>query len=513
MFALFRLIRAGFIFTRYGITAKLLENFNSSPWIKQFVKFFTSKKTINPQQLALAIDKLGPSYVKLAQFLAARPDIVGAKLSNYLSLLQDRAQPFARAEALLQIQQSLNLSAAELAEALPDFSAPIAAASIAQVHKAYSFGPNGERTELAIKVLRPGIKARFAKDLRSFYLSARWQECLLKKARRLRPVDVVKSLEQTVKMEMDLRLEAAAIAEMAENTKNDLNFRVPKINWQLTGRDVLAMEWIDGVKLNDHEGLEQLGLDSKLLAKNLMQSFLKHAMWYGFFHADMHPGNLFVDKNGDIIAIDFGITGRLGDKERYFLAQILYGFIKRDYMRVAQAHFDAGYVPKHHNVADFAQANRAIGEPIYGQDAKNISMARLLGLLFEITEIFDMQTRPELLLLQKNLVLVEGLARELDPDFNMWETAKPIVKSWMAKNMGPQALPKQLHKAATSFERFSHYGFSLIDQWQATQELNAGAAKAGQQLYNKLARLAGWAVLAFCVLCITLIYLLLRKLG
>ncbi|MDN5248999.1 2-polyprenylphenol 6-hydroxylase [Bartonella sp. TP] len=508
MFALFRLIHAGFIFTRYGITAKLLENFDSSPWLKQFVKLFTSKKTIEPQQLAAEIDRLGPSYVKLAQFLATRPDIVGATLSNYLSLLQDRAQPFSRAEALLQIQNSLKLSATELAEALPDFSQPIAAASIAQVHQAKSAGQL-----LAIKVLRPGIKARFAKDLRSFYLSARWQERLLKKARRLRPVDVVQSLEQTIKMEMDLRLEAAAIAEMAENTKNDLNFRVPKVNWQLTGRDVLAMEWIDGVKLNDHEGLKQLGLDAKLLAKNLMQSFLKHAMWYGFFHADMHPGNLFVDKNGDIIAIDFGITGRLGDKERYFLAQILYGFIKRDYMRVAQAHFDAGYVPKHHNVADFAQANRAIGEPIYGQDAKNISMARLLGLLFEITEIFDMQTRPELLLLQKNLVVVEGLARELDPDFNMWETAKPIVKNWMAKNMGPQALPKQLHKAGLSFERFTHYGTGLIEQWQATQELNASAAKAGRQLYKKLARIAGWAVLAFCLLCITLIYLLLRKLG
>jgi ubiquinone biosynthesis protein len=251
-------------------------------------------------------------------------------------------------------------------------------------------------------------------------------------------VEVTRTLEQTTKIEMDLRLEAAALSEIAENTAADPGFRVPSVDWERTGRDVLTMEWIDGVKMSDVEGLREAGHDLERLAANLIQSFLRHTLRDGFFHADMHPGNLFVEADGTIVAVDLGITGRLGKKERRFLAEILYGFITRDYRRVAEVHFEAGYVPRIHNVAAFAQAIRAIGEPIHGQPAETISMARLLTLLFEVTELFDMMTRPELLMLQKTMVVVEGVARTLDPAFNMWKTAEPVVGAWIRDNLGPR---------------------------------------------------------------------------
>jgi ubiquinone biosynthesis protein len=236
---------------------------------------------------------------------------------------------------------------------------------------------------------------------------------------------------------MDLRLEAAALSEMAELTAADIGFRVPAVVWELTARDVLTLEWVDGIKLSDVAALAAAGHDLKALARRLMQAFLRQALRDGFFHADMHQGNFFVDAAGTIVAIDFGIMGRLGPKERKFLAEILYGFITRDYRRVAEVHFEAGYVPRSYAVDDFAQAIRAIGEPIHGQSASDISMARLLTLLFEVTEIFDMETRPELLLLQKTMVVVEGVARTLDPAFDMWASSEPVIREWIERNLGP----------------------------------------------------------------------------
>jgi ubiquinone biosynthesis protein len=254
---------------------------------------------------------------------------------------------------------------------------------------------------------------------------------------------------------MDLRLEAAALSEMAELTAGDDGFRVPKVEWPLTARDVLTMEWIDGIKLSDTAALVAAGHDLKTLARRLMQAFLRQALRDGFFHADMHQGNFFVDAAGNIVAVDFGIMGRLGPKERRFLAEILYGFITRDYRRVAEVHFEAGYVPRTHAVDDFAQAIRAIGEPIHGQSARDISMARLLTLLFEITEIFDMQTRSELLLLQKTMVVVEGVARSLDPDFDMWAVSEPVIRDWMERHLGPVGKLEQVAGGLQSLGRLA----------------------------------------------------------
>jgi ubiquinone biosynthesis protein len=303
-------------------------------------------------------------------------------------------------------------------------------------------------------VLRPGIERRFKSDLDAFFFAARKAEALSAEARRLRLIEVVSTLARSVAIEMDFRLEAAAASEMAENTKEEADFRVPTVDWDRTAREVLTLEWIDGVRLNDHGALEAKGFDLPALGRNVIQSFLRHALRDGFFHADMHPGNLFVDNEERLIAVDFGIMGRLGPKERRFLAEILIGFITRDYQRTAQVHFDAGYVPRHHSVESFAQAIRAIGEPIHNRTAEDISMAKLLMLLFEVTGLFDMRTRPELLLLQKTMVVVEGVARSLDPKLDMWTTADPVVREWIARNLGPVGRFEDIVEGAGEIGRF-----------------------------------------------------------
>jgi ubiquinone biosynthesis protein len=250
-------------------------------------------------------------------------------------------------------------------------------------------------------------------------------------------IEVVETLARSVAIEMDLRLEAAAVSELAENAKDDPGFRVPRPQWDLTARDVLTTEWIEGIRLSDVEAIEAAGNDRVAIGRALIQIFLRHAIRDGYFHADMHPGNLFIDAQGRIAAVDFGIMGRLGLNERRFLAEILLGFIRRDYRRVAEVHFEAGYVPPHHSVADFAQALRAIGEPIHDRRADEISMAKLLTLLFEVTALFDMATRTELVMLQKTMVVVEGVARVLDPKLDMWTTSEPVVRDWIERNLGP----------------------------------------------------------------------------
>jgi ubiquinone biosynthesis protein len=439
--AALRLMRAGWVLAREGVFASIpVEGLTGLAALGQRVVKLLAKRggksAAREQRLARAVSRLGPSYVKLGQFLATRPDIVGKQLAQDLSRLQDKMEPFPTAQAREMIEASIGRGVDDLYLSFDD---AIAAASIAQVHPAEVMY-NGAPKKVAVKVIRPGVRQRFANDLESYFLVARLQEKWIADARRLKPVEVTETLAQTTRIEMDLRLEAAALSELRDNTKDDPGFRVPSVDWERTGRDVLTMEWIDGVKMNDLEGLRAAGHDLPKIGALLIQSFLRHTLRDGFFHADMHPGNLFVDGAGNIVAVDLGIAGRLGKKERRFLAEILYGFIKRDYHRVAEVHFEAGYVPRKHDVASFAQAIRAIGEPIHGQSADTISMAKLLTLLFEVTQVFDMETRPELLLLQKTMVVVEGVARTLDPAFNMWKAAEPVVSHWIAGNLGPRGI-------------------------------------------------------------------------
>ena len=433
---LVRLAHTGWVFAREGVFG-VVDPAMVPPPLRPFARI--ARLVERPSsgaaetRLATALTRLGPSYVKLGQFLATRPDVVGVAATRDLERLQDRMPPFSQQEAEAAIAASFGKPVETV---FGSFGPPVAAASIAQVHRAEVATATGRRC-VAVKVLRPGIERRFHADLRAFTFAARHAENLSAEARRLRLVEVVDTLRRTVALEMDFRMEAAALSEMAENTKADPDFRVPAVDWDRTTKEVLTLEWIEATPLSDRARLLAKGFALPQLARALIQTFLRHALRDGFFHADMHPGNLFIDDEGRLVAVDFGIMGRLGAKERLFLAEILHGFITRDYHRTAEVHFEAGYVPPYHSVESFAQAIRAIGEPIHSRTAEEISMARLLTLLFEVTGLFDMRTRPELLLLQKTMVVVEGVARSLDPKLDMWTTAAPVVREWMERHLGP----------------------------------------------------------------------------
>ncbi|MGO4682283.1 2-polyprenylphenol 6-hydroxylase [Hyphomicrobium sp. 2TAF46] len=484
-----RLARAGFVLAQYGVrfvpkgiavplplkiarAATLPVEFLSAPF---------QKSVPRSTRVATALTKLGPSYVKLGQFLATRADVIGPELSADLRHLQDKAEPFSMAEAREAVERALG---GKLEDHFVEFGPPVAAASIAQVHKAYVLD-GGVRKAVAVKILRPNIEKRFNRDLDSYYFAAQMIERFYPPSRRLKPVAVVDNLKHTTALEMDLRLEAAAISEMASNTTADEGFRVPAIDWKRTAKRVLTIEWVDGIPISQRETLKAKGFDTAALGLTVLRSFLRHAMRDGFFHADMHQGNLFVDADGKVVAVDFGIMGRLGLPERRFLAEILHGLITRDYHRAAAIHFEAGYVPPHHTVEEFAQAMRAIGEPIQGRTAEEISMADLLGQLFAYTEVFDMETRPELILLQKSMVIVEGVARDLDPSLNVWVAAEPVAKEWMESNLSPlgrlreagrgaeeigevllksPALLQNLAQVITGFSEMARSGLHLDDE-------------------------------------------------
>ncbi len=397
-------------------------------------------------RLAQALQDLGPTYIKLGQFLATRPDLVGDALAEGLTVLQDRLPPFSRSEAEARIATDLGKPVSEL---FKDFGPPVAAASIAQVHPATT--PDG--TRVAVKVLRPDIKARFEKDLDALLFAARWAEKLRPSLKRLEPVKAIETLKVSVDAEMDLRLEAAAGSQLAENTKGDDDFVVPAVDWTRTGKHVLTTEWVAGTGLRNAQELEDAGLDPVKIANLVIQSFLTHALRDGFFHADMHPGNLFVDEQGRLVAVDFGIMGRLSKAERRFMAETLFGFLCRDYDRVAQVHFDIGYVPPTKSREDFALALRSVGERIFGRDVSDISMAGLLAQLFEITRSFDMHMQPSLLLLQKTMVVVEGVARKLDPTHNIWDATRPVIEHFMTEHIGPEARLREATDAAGHLAR------------------------------------------------------------
>ena len=395
-----------------------------------------------------AITALGPAYIKFGQILSTRPDVVGEEMAQQLRVLQDKLPPFAIADAKKVVEAELGVP---VDQTFDTFSEPIAAASIAQVHKA-SRKDTGEA--LAIKVLRPGIERAFRKDIDAFYFAAAMIEFFAPFSRRLRPKDVIAHFDGVVQGELDLRLESAAASEFAANTENDAGFKLPRIMWNLSGRRVMTMTWADGVNMGDNAALDAAGHDRREIGERVLRLFLQHALRDGYFHADMHQGNLKVAANGDIIAYDFGIMGHIDEYTRRVYAEILYGFIRRDYKRVAEVHFEAGYVPADRDVEEFARALRAVGEPIFGMDATQISMGRVLAYLFEVTERFGMETRTELILLQRTMVVVEGVARSLNPHVNMWEVAKPVVEDYIKGSIGPKAILRDLTNTLQVVARF-----------------------------------------------------------
>ena len=399
---------------------------------------FTKKETLEAnkdegERLSSSLESMGTTFIKLGQFLATRPDIIGEELSKRLENLQDRLPPFSSYEAKEIIKKDLGV---ETFNTILNLSEPIAAASIAQVHKA-QINDEGTIKDVAIKILRPNIKKIFNEEIDAIMLFAFLVESFVKKTKRLKLVEVVFLLKEITNLEMDLRFEAAAANEYAENTKNDAGFRVPQIYWNFTSENVMTLDWIDGVSIRETEELKRRNIDTKKIAEDIIQHFLRHAVRDGFFHADMHQGNIFIDNNGEIAPIDFGIMGRLDKLSKRFLAEILYGFIQRDYKKVAEVHLVAGLVPKEVPIDDLAQALRSIGEPIFGQAVKDISGGKLLKQLFDVTEKFNMQTQPQLLMLQKTMVVVEGVARKLHPETNIWTTSKPVLESWLRETKDP----------------------------------------------------------------------------
>ena len=395
-----------------------------------------------------ALTALGPAYIKFGQILSTRPDVVGDELAEQLKYLQDKLPPFPNAIAKRMIEAELGVA---VDQAFSEFSEPVAAASIAQVHRA-KLADTGE--DVAVKVLRPNIERAFRTDIDAFYLAARLIELLSPASRRLRPMDVIAHFEGVVLGELDLRLESAAASEFAANTAGDEGFQVPKPVWYLSGRTVMTLGWAEGVSMADNAAIDAAGHDRRILGDRVLHLFLNHALRDGYFHADMHQGNLKVAANGDIIAYDFGIMGRIDEYTRSVYAEILFGFIRKDYRRVAEVHFEAGYVPADRDIDEFARALRAVGEPIFGMDASRISMARLLAYLFEVTERFGMETRTELILLQRTMVVVEGVARSLDPHINIWQVAKPVVEGYIASNVGPKAIVRDLGRTLRVLSRF-----------------------------------------------------------
>ncbi|WP_439143262.1 2-polyprenylphenol 6-hydroxylase [Planktotalea sp.] len=421
-------------------------------------KWLGYKGDLNMPPAPRALTALGPAYIKFGQVLSTRPDVVGEELAVQMRVLQDKLPAFPIEIAKTTVTQELGRPADQV---FSEFSEPVAAASIAQVHQA-TIAESGE--VVAVKVLRPGIEKAFRKDIDAFFLAAEMIELLSPASRRLRPTEVITHFEGVVMGELDLRLESSAASEFAANTGDDTGFTLPVVKWDLSARRVMTLGWADGVPLGDNDAIDNAGHDRSVLASRVLELFLKHALRDGYFHADMHQGNLKVAANGDIIAYDFGIMGHIDEYTRRVYAEILFGFIRRDYKRVAEVHFEAGYVPADRDVEEFSRALRAVGEPIFGMDSTHISMGRLLNYLFDVTERFGMETRTELILLQRTMVVVEGVARSLDPHMNIWQVARPVVEEYIKGSIGPAAVARDLGKTAKVLARFGPRLPALVEE-------------------------------------------------
>ena len=435
------------------------------------------------ERLSNSLESMGTTFIKLGQFLATRPDIIGEDLSKKLESLQDKLPPFPLLEAKEIIKNDLGTDSYD---SIINLSEPVAAASIAQVHKA-QINDNGTIKDVAIKILRPNIKKIFNEEIDAMMLFAFLIESFIKKTKRLKLVEVVFLLKEITNLEMDLRFEAAAANEYADNTKNDVGFRVPQIYWNFTSENVMTLDWIDGISIRETEELKSKNFNTEKIAEDIIQNFLRHAVRDGFFHADMHQGNIFIDNNGHIVPIDFGIMGRLDKMSKRFLAEILFGFIQRDYRKVAEVHLIAGLVPKNVPIDDLAQALRSIGEPIFGQTVKDISGGKLLKQLFDVTEKFNMQTQPQLLMLQKTMVVVEGVARKLNPNTNIWTTSKPVLENWLKETKNPMTtINETIQNTSEVIKRLPEFPEIMDKANQALSYLASGQIPQNSNSYTAL---------------------------
>ncbi len=432
---LLRLLRWGRVLARHGCLRGIEQSATTPPALRRLCRIarFGTRQPLVPDY-ARAFQAIGPAAIKLGQTLATRPDLVGADAARNLLTLQDSLPPVPFAAIRGEIERALGQPLETLYARFDPV--PVGAASIAQVHRALL--PDGR--DVAVKVLRPGIAARFAADIATYEWAAAHLEALGGEATRLRPRLVIAQFKRWTLRELDLRREAASASELAELMQGNAGYRVPGIDWDRTCGRVMTLDWIAGVKISDTAALAAAGHDLPAIARRLVLAFLRQAIQAGYFHADMHQGNLFIQPDGTIAAIDFGIMGRIDRRARVWLGEILHGLTTGNYARVAAIHFEAQYVPAYHSQAEFATALRAVGEPMRGKPVAELSVGQMLDGLFAITRDFDMAVQPHLLLLQKTMVMVEGLATQLDPGINMWDVAGPFVSAWMRDELGPEAL-------------------------------------------------------------------------
>jgi ubiquinone biosynthesis protein len=433
-----RLLRMAVTFARHDALFPL-ETLAIAPALVAWARLFAwRRQTRRPgERLATALQELGPSFIKLGQALSTRADLLSEEVAADLARLQDHLPPFSGAEARRIIESELGRPVDKLFERFDDV--PVAAASIAQVH----FAVTSDGRDVAVKVLRPGIEEAFARDLDLFYWMAELVERTQPRFRRLKPIESVKAFADVVRVEMDLRMEAAAAQELGDNFRDDPTYRTPDIDWDRTAQRVMTLERVDGTPIGDRDAIVAAGHDPNEIMRKCAEAFFYQVFRDGFFHADMHGGNAFVDRSGCIVPVDFGIMGRVDEDTRGYLAELLVAFLRRDYRAVAEVQFRAGYVPHHQSLEMFAQACRSIGEPIFGKPSHEISIARLLAHLLRVTEQFEMTVQPQLLLLQKTMLMAEGMGTRLNPMVNIWELARPLIEDWMVTHFGPRATARR----------------------------------------------------------------------
>ncbi|MHB1529114.1 MAG: ubiquinone biosynthesis regulatory protein kinase UbiB [Acidiferrobacteraceae bacterium] len=437
--------------------------------------WFQRSRPPRAERLRKALEELGPIFIKFGQMLSTRPDLLPDDVAQELTSLQDKVPPFPGAQAVAIVERALGK---KLEQCFLNFdTTPVASASIAQVH----FATLKDGTEVAVKVLRPNIDQVIERDVRLLYILARLAARYWKEARRLRPAEVVAEYDKVIHDEMDLMREAANASQLRANFKGSDLLYVPQIYWDYTRRSVMVMERIGGTPIGNVALLKSQGVDMRRLAHNGVEIFFTQAFRDGFFHADMHPGNIFVSPSGQYRAVDFGIMGTLSEEDKSYLAQNFLGFFNRDYRAVALAHLRAGWVPPTTRADEFESAIRTVCEPVFAKPLKDISFGRVLVRLFETARRFDMEIQPQLVLLQKTLFNIEGLGRRLYPDLDLWITAKPFLERWMQEQIGPRALLKAMRREFPHWvEILPRFPTLLYDALRAAGPAAAAATPASE---------------------------------
>jgi len=448
---LFRLVKIISVSLKYGLDQMVLSNEPTGrlAWLARLSRFGRHYDESSGARLRQALESLGPIFVKFGQMLSTRRDLLPPAIAEELARLQDRVPPFSSAEALAQLQASYGKPVDEVFVRFE--REPIASASIAQVH--FAELPDG--TEVAVKILRPGIAPVIAHDLALLDAAAILLEKLWPEGRRLKPREVVAEFSKYLRDELDLMREAANCSQLRRNFKDSELLVVPEVHWDWCTTNVMVMERMKGIPISRLDELRAAGIDLKQLSRAGVEIFFTQVFRDGFFHADMHPGNIFVATDGPTrgryIALDFGIIGTLNDSDKKYLATNFLAFFQRDYRRVALAHIEAGWVPAHTRVDEFEGAIRAVCEPIFDRPLKDISFGKTLLRLFQTARRFEMEVQPQLVLLQKTLLNIEGLGRQLDPDLDLWKTAKPFLERWMNDQMGWRALIRHMKDEAPNW--------------------------------------------------------------